>query len=102
MDSEEKKKPQNFCLICGEPSAPYRPFLCVKHDRELEKLKKKYYWFSREIRLLYVDKKLPVLEVLEFLIEECDKVKALLEKDCMEEFKKRYAKELKEKCKNDM
>ena len=79
MDSEEKKKPQNFCVRCGKPSANYRPFLCKEHDKELEGLCRRYPEFTMRITELYM-RKSPIIDILKTLIELCKERKRELEK----------------------
>jgi len=88
MVSEERVLPQSICVRCGKPSAEYRPFLCVKHDREMEKLQKKYSEFSGEIKYQFMDRKAPVTKILETLIKKCEQVQVRLEKDLLARLEK--------------
>jgi len=85
MESEEKVLPQSICLRCGKPSAKYRPFLCEKCDREMEKLCNKYPEFSGEIKYQFMDRKAPVIKILEVLIKRCEQLQARLEEELEKE-----------------
>lgn len=82
MVSKKKKVlPQTICLRCGGKSAEYRPFVCVKCDKELTRLQKDYPQLSSEIQDLYLYKKLPIEEILRRLIDVCDSLKGEIEKE---------------------